>query len=112
MDVVNCVVTTVPNLPRSHFLEAVGNAWALVGNSSAGIIEAPSLGTVSINIGDRQKGRETAKSVIHCKESVSALKEAILRQSGMTMSKATFSNPYYKKGCLDEITQILNKYEH
>ena len=52
-----------------HFL--VKNALCLIGNSSSGIIEAPSLGTYTINIGDRQKGRERGNSVfdVKCKES-------------------------------------------
>ena len=38
----------------------------VVGNSSSGITEAPSLKVISINVGDRQKGRLSAKSVINC----------------------------------------------
>ena len=39
----------------------------LIGNSSSGIIEAPSCGTITINLGDRQKGRVKSKTVIDCK---------------------------------------------
>ena len=38
----------------------------VVGNSSSGIIEAPSLKTITLNIGERQKGRIFAKSVFQC----------------------------------------------
>ena len=38
----------------------------MIGNSSSGIIEAPSFGKPVINIGDRQKGRASADSVINC----------------------------------------------
>ena len=56
----------VNNLPRSEFLDLLRNSDAIVGNSSAGIIEAPALGVPTLNIGDRQKGRETAYSVLDC----------------------------------------------
>jgi UDP-hydrolysing UDP-N-acetyl-D-glucosamine 2-epimerase len=105
-------VTMIPSLPRSCFLSTLKAAKAMVGNSSTGIIEAPSLGVVSINIGDRQKGRETAKSVIHCKESVSALKEALLIQDRRTTSRWMYINPYHKANCLKEIIKVLNKNEH
>jgi UDP-hydrolysing UDP-N-acetyl-D-glucosamine 2-epimerase len=104
-------VTTIPSLPRSCFLTTVKSAKLIVGNSSAGIIEAPSLGVISINIGDRQKGRETAKSVIHCKESVSALKEALLTQEGRTMKAWMYTNPYHRNTCLNDIIRVLNKIE-
>lgn len=48
-----------------HFL--LKNAICLIGNSSSGIIEAPSLGAYTINIGDRQKGREFGNSIINVK---------------------------------------------
>jgi len=56
----------VYNLPRLDFLDLLRNSDAIVGNSSAGIIEAPALGVPTINIGDRQKGRERAYSVLDC----------------------------------------------
>ena len=47
---------------------------AVIGNSSSGIIEAPSAPTATINIGDRQKGRIQAESIINC----AAIKEDII----------------------------------
>lgn len=52
------------NLNVDSFLYLVKNSIALIGNSSSGIIETPSLGRYTINIGDRQKGREHGNSVI------------------------------------------------
>ena len=52
------------NLSREEFLHLLYYSKFLIGNSSAGILEAPCLGTPSINIGTRQTGRIQAKSVI------------------------------------------------
>ncbi|MBA6264341.1 UDP-N-acetylglucosamine 2-epimerase [Colwellia sp. Bg11-12] len=59
-------VLLIPTLGLDRFLSAVKYATAVIGNSSSGIIEVPSLGVPTINIGQRQQGRMSAHSVIHC----------------------------------------------
>jgi GDP/UDP-N,N'-diacetylbacillosamine 2-epimerase (hydrolysing) len=63
------------------YLSAIKNVCMVVGNSSSGIIEVPSFGIPTVNIGDRQKGRVQAESVINClprKESiVNAINQAL-----------------------------------
>ncbi len=54
------------SLGQLKFLSALKYVDVLVGNSSSGIIEAPTMGTLSLNIGDRQKGRHRASTVIDC----------------------------------------------
>lgn len=54
------VVTTIPH---REYIEKMQHAALVVGNSSAGVIEAPWIGIPTINIGDRQKGRPMARSV-------------------------------------------------
>src|SRR5690606_39862041 len=54
------------SLGTIRFLSAVKHAYAIVGNSSSGIIEAPSLHTATVNIGERQKGRMQSDSVLNC----------------------------------------------
>ena len=56
----------VPSLGVLRYLSAVKYAKLVVGNSSSGVVEAPSMKTPTINIGDRQKGRMMAESVICC----------------------------------------------
>ena len=58
--------TWTENLDREEFLTLLGGAKALIGNSSAGIYEAPVLGVPTINIGKRQAGRLKAASVVDC----------------------------------------------
>lgn len=59
-------VLLIPSLGLERFLSAVKYATAVIGNSSSGIIEVPSLGVPTINIGQRQQGRMSANSVIDC----------------------------------------------
>lgn len=54
------------NMPRDAFIEELSRSKAIIGNSSCGIIEAPLLEVPTINIGNRQSGREMASSVINC----------------------------------------------
>lgn len=49
------------------YLSLLKNSSMVIGNSSSGIAEAPSLGVVTVNVGDRQKGRLMASSVLNCK---------------------------------------------
>jgi len=65
------------NIGRSLFVRMVQRAPYIIGNSSSGIIEAPSLRTATINVGSRQDGRMRAKSVIDCEGTVEDIKEAI-----------------------------------
>lgn len=54
------------SLGQVRYLSALRYCCMVVGNSSSGIIEAPSFHIPTIDIGDRQKGRELAGSIIHC----------------------------------------------
>lgn len=56
----------VTSLGVLRYLSAIKYAKLVIGNSSSGIVEAPSIGTPTVNIGDRQKGRMMAGSVICC----------------------------------------------
>ena len=57
----------VSSLGSVRYLSALKYCSFVMGNSSSGLIEAPSFGVPTINIGDRQKGRIKADSVIDCK---------------------------------------------
>ncbi|MDR1522251.1 MAG: UDP-N-acetylglucosamine 2-epimerase [Streptococcaceae bacterium] len=60
-------VIVVDSLGTQRYLSAVKYAKTVIGNSSSGIVEVPSFGVPTVNIGDRQKGRIQADSVINCK---------------------------------------------
>lgn len=84
------------NLPTSGYHYLLKHALGLIGNSSSGLIEAPSLGIYTINIGDRQEGRVRGNSIIdvRCKtdELISAIDKIISKGD-----KEKIYNPYYKE---------------
>ena len=84
------------SLGNTRYLSLLRLADVVVGNSSSGIIEAPSLGVPTVNIGNRQGGRTHGSSVINCavdrKEIQSAIEVAL--KLGRSPSMEGFPNPY------------------
>jgi GDP/UDP-N,N'-diacetylbacillosamine 2-epimerase (hydrolysing) len=64
------------SLGQLRYLSALQFVDAVVGNSSSGLLEAPSFKIGTINIGDRQKGRIKANSIIDCEASISSILQA------------------------------------
>lgn len=95
-------VVAVPSLGYRRYLSVLRHAGAAVGNSSSGIIEVPSTGIPTVNIGIRQEGRLAADSVINCGDSTEEIAAAIEKAlSDDFRSFATsVSNPYYKPDTL------------
>jgi UDP-hydrolysing UDP-N-acetyl-D-glucosamine 2-epimerase len=89
-------VLLVPSLGVWRYLGLMRLADAVIGNSSSGIIEAPSLGVPTIDIGDRQKGRLRAASVLWCPEETEAIAEALRRsqEPAFRLLARTSVNPY------------------
>ncbi len=75
-----------------NYLSALTHVDAVVGNSSSGIYEAPSFGIATVNIGDRQKGRLQAGSVINCGPARNEVVRAINRALSEDFSDTV--NPY------------------
>ena len=67
------------SLGHLKYLSAMKHAAVVVGNSSSGIVEAPAINVPTVNIGDRQRGRIRAASVIDCLEDEESIKVAIAR---------------------------------
>jgi GDP/UDP-N,N'-diacetylbacillosamine 2-epimerase (hydrolysing) len=65
------------SLGAQRYLSLAEEADVVVGNSSSGVIEAPSLGTPSVDIGDRQHGRVRAPSVLHASPDADSISTAI-----------------------------------
>ncbi len=59
-------LVSLPNLDRTQYLTLLANCRALVGNSSSGILEAPSFQVPVVNIGNRQRGRPQASNIFNC----------------------------------------------
>ena len=97
-----------------RYLSAVRYASAVIGNSSSGIIEVPSFHVPTINIGDRQKGRVQAQSVINCPPETLAIIRAItLSQQAETLARCQAArNPYEGNNtALSIFTKILSVLE-
>lgn len=86
----NCKL--VSSLGMKRYLSAVKYAKFVLGNSSSGIIEAPSLGVPTVNIGDRQQGRIQAISVVNCESNASSILAAMDR--ALQMGPISGVNPY------------------
>lgn len=69
----------VSSLGQRRYLSAVRHAAVVIGNSSSGLVEAPALATPTVNIGDRQRGRLMAPSVVSVPESADAIAGGIRR---------------------------------
>ena len=100
----------VQSLGQCRYLSAVKEANAVIGNSSSGIIEAPSLFTPSVNMGDRQKGRLRSPSVIDCGETAAGITNAINQALSPDFLKSISSqDPAYGRGgnASAQIVEIL-----
>jgi len=84
----------------------------VVGNSSSGISEAPSFKIGTINIGDRQKGRMKAKSIIDCEPKINDIKKSIdkLYSTAFQNNLSSVVNPYDGGNTVDKIINVLSDY--
>jgi UDP-N-acetylglucosamine 2-epimerase (non-hydrolysing)/GDP/UDP-N,N'-diacetylbacillosamine 2-epimerase (hydrolysing) len=72
-------ISVHPNIPAADFAGLQALAACLIGNSSAGLIEAPYFGLPAVNVGGRQVGREHAANVLHVPYTRAAIRDAIDR---------------------------------
>ena len=92
-------VLAIPSLGRIRYLSLLQFCVAVVGNSSSGLVEVPSVHIPTLDIGRRQHGRECGESVVHCGSS----REEIARGLELVLSDAfrrvaaSAPNPYFKE---------------
>ena len=102
-------VMAYTSLGLKRYLSTLQFVKAAVGNSSSGIIEVPSFGIPTLNIGDRQKGRLASKSVVNCgtskDEVIAGLKLCLSEE--MQKAAKTYENPYAKPDTANLIYQEL-----
>lgn len=101
------------SLGQLRFLSTLKLVDGVVGNSSSGLTEAPSLATGTVNIGDRQRGRLKAQSVIDCVPERHAILDAIDKLYEYEFKQALKSvvNPYGHGGASQKIVQILRNHD-
>lgn len=104
-----CLAAT--SLGVSLYLSAMKHATAVIGNSSSGIIEAPSFQIPTVNIGDRQKGRVQAASILNCSPETNAIRQTIINALSPAFQQSLFgiSNPYDRPGTCSIIVGLLEK---
>ena len=104
----NCIAYT--SLGQLRYLSTVALVDVVVGNSSSGILEVPSLKTATVNIGDRQKGRLRADSIIDCEPITENIKESI--QQAFKLDCSTVVNPYGDGNTTERVLKVLREINH
>ena len=101
------------SLGQLRYLSALKHVDLVIGNSSSGLIEAPSFKIPTINIGDRQKGRIKAASVINCEPTRSSLGQALnlAFDPDFKASLHNLKNPYGEAGASKKIKDILCEFD-
>ncbi len=100
------------SIRSEDYLAMIKYSCGLIGNSSSGLIEVPSLKVATINIGDRQKGRVRGASVID----VPVEKNAIVRGINISQDEKfisvvqSSSNPYFKENALINAVRIIKDF--
>ncbi len=102
-------VKLVQSLGSDGYLAMASMAAAVVGNSSSGIVEVPSLGVCTVDVGARQRGRLAGPSVIHCGDMAQDISNAIAVAISPAMRDmaAKKENPYFKPDTLQLITGAI-----
>ena len=97
----------IKNLGGNLFHSVMKHSKFVIGNSSSGILEAPSLKTPSIDIGERQKGRLKSNSILHANHNLKSINKSIKKiLAGKNIS---FSKNYYpNKKASNKILQVIN----
>jgi len=105
-------VVAFASLGSIRYLSALKFCTMVIGNSSSGLLEAPSFGVPTVNIGDRQKGRLQSSSVINCIAKASAIENAITKalNSEFTKIVQTTVNPYGDGETSIKVIEILKAY--
>jgi GDP/UDP-N,N'-diacetylbacillosamine 2-epimerase (hydrolysing) len=100
------------SLGQLRYLSCIQYVDGVVGNSSSGLIEVPSFAKGTINIGDRQRGRLKAESVIDCSPDRQSIVLALQRlySPNFQSTLKTVRNPYGEGGASEKIVQVLQDY--
>jgi len=103
-------VIGLSNIEREDYLKLLANCSVLVGNSSSGILEAPSFKVPVVNIGNRQRGRQQAKNILNCVFSESEIKKSVdkaLNNTEFNNILLESKNPYGDGNSSNRICDIL-----
>ena len=100
------------SIGMKRYLSALKYCEVVIGNSSSGLLEAPSLNIPTINIGDRQMGRLQASSVINCEPTQAGIRYALdlaLSEDFVQKAKITV-NPYGSGDTSNKVVEVIKDY--
>lgn len=100
----------ISSLGKKRYFAALRYTSAVIGNSSSGLVEAPSFHVPTLNIGDRQRGRVRGKSVLDVQANYVDIKhglETILSPVFRELVRKS-TNPYEKEGTLEAIFEVIS----
>jgi GDP/UDP-N,N'-diacetylbacillosamine 2-epimerase (hydrolysing) len=97
------------SLGQLRYLSCIKHVDGVIGNSSSGLAEVPSFKKGTLNIGDRQRGRLKAKSVIDCEPTKQSIGDALKKLYSVDFQKTLKNviNPYGIGGASESIVKIL-----
>ncbi len=99
-------IQLIESLGQNDYFNILKFCKFVCGNSSSGIIEAPSLGIMTLNIGNRQKGRQSSNQTINVRNEYKEISKAIDRI--MKMKKKKIFNPYDGGKTSKKIFSLIN----
>ena len=100
------------SLKNYEYFSLLKNSQGLIGNSSSGIIEVPSLKIPTINIGNRQLGRVKGTTIIDCSADTEDILKAIEKSQSESYKKILNEsvNPYYQENSLEKYYSEIKKF--
>lgn len=106
----NCIAFASLGIKR--YLSLLQYANGVLGNSSSGIVEAPAFGIPTINIGNRQKGRLQADSILNCEPKRDQIVKMIIRSQSKEFTERAkrTKNPYGNGDTSSQIVQVITDY--
>jgi UDP-N-acetylglucosamine 2-epimerase (non-hydrolysing)/GDP/UDP-N,N'-diacetylbacillosamine 2-epimerase (hydrolysing) len=97
------------SLGQLRYLSLMAQVSAVVGNSSSGLYEAPSMRVPTVDIGERQKGRLAAHSVLRCAPSREAI--AATLHAALSLDCSAVENPYGDGHSSERIVRLLEEFQ-
>ena len=100
------------SLGQLRYLSCIAHVDGVVGNSSSGLTEVPSFHKGTLNIGDRQRGRLHAASVINCEPKRQSIAAALKRlySAEFQLNLRDVRNPYDAGGASEKVVDVLKRY--
>lgn len=104
-------VIIIPNLGAKYYYAAIDNSLFVIGNSSSGIIEVPYFSKFTINVGQRQSGRNAPKSVLNTESNYNLLTETIIQIIRKQIPLPKQEYIYGNGNSIESIVNIINNYK-